>query len=643
MAADPELAANLAAVAHLIHGSTEGRFTVTYAPGPELSRADIEGVGFRYLALDEALERFPPRRRSTSRTRGSGCGGSEGRPLHRGVRGSASTCTASVADLPIVSPHGHIDVRLLADPAARLDPPGRLFVTADHYVVRMLYSQGVPLERAGLASGGEAEVDDRAVWQLLADNVHLFALTPTGLWLRETLATVFGIEERLDPASAETIYARVEEQLATPAFAPRALLDRFRVECLSTTDAAGSSLAEHRALADSQPGFRIRPTFRPDAVVALDAAGWRDALVRARGRRRPRGRRLRDVRRGARRAARRVQGARRDGDRSRGDERRHDAACRQREASALFAAALAGSVSARRRATFRGAHAERVRADELRRRARDAAPRRQPARPQRPARRAVRARHRRRHPGRDRLDARPAARCSRRAATIPASPSFSSRSTRAPTAASSRRSRATIPRSCSAAHGGSTTARAGIDRFLDRVTETAGLYNLAGFVDDARALTALPARHDLWRRRTCGWLARKVDGRLPRRGRGPSPRVGARLRPRAPRVPARLDAAERVEAAVDRHDDAGDERRGSAAQPDHGAGELVRLAEAPAGVAATIRSPRAVNAPDSSSRSARFCSPTKKPGATAFTRTPRGASSTASHRVRFSTAAFAAP
>jgi nickel-dependent lactate racemase len=55
MAADPELSANLAAVAHLIHGSSEGRFTVTYAPGAELSRADIEGVGFEYLPLDEAL------------------------------------------------------------------------------------------------------------------------------------------------------------------------------------------------------------------------------------------------------------------------------------------------------------------------------------------------------------------------------------------------------------------------------------------------------------------------------------------------------------------------------------------------------------------------------------------------------------
>ncbi len=107
-----------------------------------------------------------------------------------------------VAELPIVSPHGHIDVRLFADPTARLDPPGRLFVTADHYVVRMLYSQGVPLERVG------PDADDRAVWQVLADNVHLFALTPTGLWLRETLANVFGIEERTGRGAARVACVR---------------------------------------------------------------------------------------------------------------------------------------------------------------------------------------------------------------------------------------------------------------------------------------------------------------------------------------------------------------------------------------------------------------------------------------------------
>ena len=132
-----------------------------------------------------------------------------------------------VAGLPLVSPHGHIDVRLFSRPDARLEPPGRLFVTSDHYVVRMLYSQGVPLE----ATRGE----DRDVWKLLVDNVDLFALTPSGLWLRETLAGVFGIRELTLEA-----YDAIEAQLASAEFAPRALLDRFGVECLATTDPAGA-------------------------------------------------------------------------------------------------------------------------------------------------------------------------------------------------------------------------------------------------------------------------------------------------------------------------------------------------------------------------------------------------------------------
>src|SRR5579863_3239539 len=166
-----------------------------------------------------------------------------------------------VAELPLVSPHGHIDVRLFSRPDARLEPPGRLFVTSDHYVVRMLYSQGVPLE----ATRGE----DRDVWQLLVDNADLFALTPSGLWMRETLAGVFGIDELKSDG-----YDAIEAQLASAEFAPGALLDRFAVECLATTDPASAPLDDHRGLAP-----RIRPTFRPDGVVALDAPGWRGALT----------------------------------------------------------------------------------------------------------------------------------------------------------------------------------------------------------------------------------------------------------------------------------------------------------------------------------------------------------------------------
>ena len=411
-----------------------------------------------------------------------------------------------VAGLPLVSPHGHIDVRLLADPAARLDPPGRLFVTGDHYVVRLLHSQGVPLERCGLGGG---EVDDWAVWQLLADHLHLFALTPTGLWLRETLAGVFGIEERLDAATAETIYARLEEQLASPAFAPRALLDRFRVETLSTTDAAGSSLAEHQALADAQLGFRIRPTFRPDAVVALDAGGWRGALSELES---AAGREVGDYATfldvlAERRAAFKALGATAtDHAATSADTTR----LAESEASALFAAALTRTVSSGDARRF-----EAHMLNEFARMSRDDGLVMQL------------------HIGSLRDHDRPLA--DRFGPDIGADIPVATDWTRGLrplleacgndpnftvvlfTLDESTYSRELAPL---AGHYPAVLlgcpwwfhdSPAGIDRFLDRVTETAGLYNLAGFVDDARALTALPARHDLWRRRTCGWLARKVE------------------------------------------------------------------------------------------------------------------------------------
>ena len=411
-----------------------------------------------------------------------------------------------VADLPIVSPHGHVDAALFADPTARLDSPGRLFVTADHYVVRMLYSQGVPLERCGLGGG---EVDDRAVWQLLADNIHLFALTPTGLWLRETLATVFGIEERLEPGGAEAIYARVEEQLATPAFAPRALLDRFRVECLATTDAAGSPLVEHRALAGSELGRRILPTFRPDAVVALDAPGWRDALAQLEA--------VADREVGdyatfvetlaERRVAFKALGATAtDHAATSADTTRLS----DREASSLFAAALAGTIS--------GDDARRFEAHMLNEFARmscdDGLVMQLHVGSLRDHNGPLAERF-----GRDIGGDIPVATDWTRGLRPLLEACGNDPAFRVVlyTLDESTYSRELAPL---AGHYPAVLlgcpwwfhdSPAGIDRFLDRVTETAGLYNLAGFVDDARALTALPARHDLWRRRTCGWLARKVE------------------------------------------------------------------------------------------------------------------------------------
>ncbi len=183
---------------------------------------------------------------------------------------------ATIADLPLICPHGHVDPQLLADPEARFGSPTELLIIPDHYVFRMLHSQGIPLETLGVprSDGGATEIDQRLIWKLFAEHFYLFAGTPTGMWIADELRGVFGIDAKLNAANAETIYDAIAEKLASPEFRPRALFDRFKIESLSTTDAATDSLDAHRAIRESGWGGRIIPTFRPDAVIAVDAPNW---------------------------------------------------------------------------------------------------------------------------------------------------------------------------------------------------------------------------------------------------------------------------------------------------------------------------------------------------------------------------------
>lgn len=188
-----------------------------------------------------------------------------------------------VANLPLICPHGHIDPRMFADPNYSFGSPADLLIIPDHYVFRMLYSQGIPLEKLGVPrqDGGETERDHRKIWQLFADNFYLFRGTPTGVWLAYELKIVLGINYKLTGETAQSIYDEIVEKLASPEFRPRRLFEKFNIEVLSTTDAATDSLEHHRALRDSGWRARIVPAFRPDAVVNLDAPNWRkniDAL-----------------------------------------------------------------------------------------------------------------------------------------------------------------------------------------------------------------------------------------------------------------------------------------------------------------------------------------------------------------------------
>lgn len=185
-------------------------------------------------------------------------------PVEERTRAIARRLYGEIRDLPIVSPHGHTQAGWFARNEAFPDPV-KLFVQPDHYVFRMLYSQGISLE--DLEIGRERIENPRRVWRIFAENYHLFRGTPTRLWLDYAFEKLFGMTERLSLKTADTYYDAIEAKLATAEFRPRALYEQFGIEVLATTDSPLDTLADQQAIRQSGWKGRIVPTFRPDAVV----------------------------------------------------------------------------------------------------------------------------------------------------------------------------------------------------------------------------------------------------------------------------------------------------------------------------------------------------------------------------------------
>lgn len=189
-------------------------------------------------------------------------------PADTETREIARQLYGSVATLPILSPHGHTDPQWFADDAPFPDP-AHLFITPDHYVHRMLYSQGVRPEEVGVprVDGGPVESDPRKIWRRFAENFHLFRGTPTWLWFNHALTEVLGFRERLGAANADRAYDHVAGCLERPEFRPRALFERFNIEALTTTESPLDELRHHRKLQASGWRGRVLTAFRPDPVV----------------------------------------------------------------------------------------------------------------------------------------------------------------------------------------------------------------------------------------------------------------------------------------------------------------------------------------------------------------------------------------
>ena len=197
-------------------------------------------------------------------------------PSDPNTRSVARRLYSGVRDLPIISPHGHTDPRWFAEDKTFSDP-ATLFVIPDHYVFRMLYSQGVSLEQLGV--GSKAPEDPRRIWRVFAQHYYLFRGTPTRLWLDYAFQALFGLNARLTPENADAYYDAILEKLKMPEFRPRALFERFRLEVLATTDSPLDSLSHHKAIRASGFKGRIIPTFRPDPVVDPDFPNFVENLA----------------------------------------------------------------------------------------------------------------------------------------------------------------------------------------------------------------------------------------------------------------------------------------------------------------------------------------------------------------------------
>lgn len=424
-----------------------------------------------------------------------------------GQRRVARDLYDAIAALPIVSPHGHVDPALLANEKASFGTPADLFIIPDHYVFRMLYSQGVPLETLGIprVDGGAVETDHRKIWQTFAEHFYLFRGTPSGAWLAHELYEIFGIQHKLSGATAQAIYDELEDKLSQPEYSPRALFDRSRIEVLCTTDAASDTLECHQQIKESGWKGVVRPTFRPDGVVNLTAPGWRSNLNKLSA---VVGREITTVSAlvaalEERRAFFKSMGATSTDS---GVETPYTEALSEAEADAIFARALAGKATYDDARRFTGHMMIEM------------------------ARMSVE----------DGLVMQFHAGCYRnhnplvferfgadKGHDIPVETEWV-RNLKPLTDRFGNDPRLTMiiftmdetgyTREMAPLVGHYPALRLGppwwfldslngMGRYFDQVMETAGLYNTVGFIDDTRAFVSIPARHDVWRRASANWLA----------------------------------------------------------------------------------------------------------------------------------------
>ncbi len=426
-------------------------------------------------------------------------------PAEACARKVARSLYERVRKLPIISPHGHTQAAWFADNGPFPDP-ATLFVQPDHYVFRMLYSQGISLDDLGI--GQQVIEDPRQVWRIFAKHYYLFRGTPTRMWLDFAFQELFGFTERLNENNADLYFDTIAEKLGRPEFLPRALYERFNIEVLSTTESPLDGLKAHQAIRDSGWKARIVPAFRPDAVVdpefngftglvaklgevhGEDSATWKgylNALKKARARFKALGCTSTDH----------------------GHSTAQTADLPQSEAAALFAKVIAGKADAGEQELFRA----QMLTEMARMSVEDGLVMQIHPGSVRNHNRIVYERY-----GRD------------MGADIPRAMNYVDAlrplldrfgNERNLTIILFTLDETTYSRELAPLAGHYPCLRLGppwwfhdspegMMRFREQATETAGFYNTVGFNDDTRAFLSIPARHDVARRVDCAFLGRLV-------------------------------------------------------------------------------------------------------------------------------------
>ncbi len=436
-------------------------------------------------------------------------------PADPTTRAIARRLYGAVKDLPIVSPHGHTDPSWFATNEPFPDP-AQLLIVPDHYVFRMLYSQGVPLDALGIPTqdGSPTEQDGRTIWRLFAKHYHLFRGTPSRMWLDWVFAEAFGLDVLLSPETADLYYDTIDAALKTDAFRPRALFERFNIELIATTESPLDPLDHHKAIRESGWKGRVVTAYRPDPVMDPEAAGFIDNV------RRFGAMAGEDVSTYAgylrahqnRRAHFRAAGATST---DHGHPSAFTANLPRAEIEALYAKVIAGLVTPAEAELFRG----HMLTEMARLSIEDGMVMQLHPGVYRSHNPAVLARF-----GRD------------KGADIPLAGEFV-RGLKPLLDAHGSDPRLTLilftldedvySRELAPLAGHYPSLRLGppwwfhdspegMRRFRERVTETGGFYNTVGFNDDTRAFLSIPARHDVARRMDCAFLARLVaEHRLP--------------------------------------------------------------------------------------------------------------------------------